>query len=77
MSGSEYLKPQEVADILNISGGLVRKLLRERQMEGIKIGSEWRISRAAMDAFIQSNTKAAAPKADQQKVRRPLPTRIV
>lgn len=73
----EYLKPQEVADYLNVSGGLVRKLLRERQLEGVKISSEWRISRAALEAFIQSNTKAAAPKADQQKVRRPLPTRIV
>ena len=73
----DYLKPQEVADYLNVSGGLVRKLLRERQLEGVKIGSEWRISRAAMEAFIQGNTKAAVPKSDRQKVRRPLPTRIV
>lgn len=73
----DYLKPQEVADYLNVSGGLVRKLLRERQLEGVKVGSEWRISRAAMETFIQSNTKAAVPKTDQQKVRRPLPTRIV
>ena len=73
----DYLKPQEVADYLNVSGGLVRKLLRERQLEGVKIGSEWRISRAAMEAFIQSNTQEAVPKVDQQKVRRPLPTRIV
>lgn len=77
MSGSEYLKPQEVADILNISGSLVRKLLRERQMEGIKIGAEWRIPRTAMDAFIHENTRRVIPKNEVQKVKRPLPTRIV
>ena len=74
---TEYLKVQEVAEILNVSGGLVRKLLRERKIEGVKLGADWRISRGALDTFIRENTQTVLPAADPLKVNRPLPTRIV
>lgn len=74
---NQYYTVDEAAKMLSVTPRMLRDLLRAKQIEGLKVGNLWRVSEQAMDAFIQSNTKAAAPKADQQKVRRPLPTRIV
>ncbi len=52
MSLSELLTVEEVASFLRVAPNTVYRWCRSGKLPGIKIGKEWRISRAELDAFL-------------------------
>jgi len=44
---------EEVAKILNVSDGAVRKWLKARALKGIKLGRIWRIRESDFDKFLK------------------------
>lgn len=46
------IDPDEAGDVLNMHAGHVRRLLRERQLPGVKIGSRWLIPLAKLAAML-------------------------
>jgi excisionase family DNA binding protein len=49
---SEVLAPSQVATILNVAEADVISSLESGDLKGKKIGSQWRITRAAVDQFL-------------------------
>lgn len=43
------MTPEEVADFLRLNRETVYRNLRRGQLPGIKVGSQWRVSRAALN----------------------------
>ena len=61
MGENEYLTPQEVADKLRIHERTVRRLLTEGRPPGARIGAKkWRVSAAALQAYIEGADKPSA-----------------
>jgi membrane protease subunit (stomatin/prohibitin family) len=52
-SAPEVLKPADVAAILNVSEANVIASLEAGDLKGKRIGSEWRVTRAALDQFLR------------------------
>lgn len=50
----ELLSPADVAKVLGVSEGDVLQSLGDGSLKGKKIGSTWRITRAALDEFLRS-----------------------
>ena len=50
----EWLSPGDVANTLGVSEGDVLATIEAGDLKAKKIGSTWRISRAAMDEFMKS-----------------------
>lgn len=50
----ELLSPAEVAKVLGVSEADVMQTIEAGELKGKKIGSSWRISRAALDQFLAS-----------------------
>lgn len=53
------LTVQETAEILHMNPEVVRRWLRNGTLKGTKVGSDWRIAEATIDAFL--NKAAAVP----------------
>jgi excisionase family DNA binding protein len=53
-SPSELLSPAEAANVLGVSENDVMTALADGSLKGKKIGSTWRITRAAIDEFLRS-----------------------
>jgi len=49
---------EEVAKILNVSDGAVRKWLKARALKGIKLGRIWRIRESDFDKFLKERESA-------------------
>lgn len=49
------LTVSEVARILNVTEEAVRRWLRDGDLDGTHIGSEWRVSQADLQEFINRN----------------------
>lgn len=49
-----YLTPEQTADLLGCSVGLVRDLLNKGDLKGFRLGRRWRITQEAIDEFIAS-----------------------
>ncbi len=54
MTEHVFMTVQEVADYLRISLHSVRAILKNGKLKGIKIGREYRISRTALDAYLDA-----------------------
>lgn len=52
MERERFLTVAEVADILRLKPRTIHKHLKEGRLEGVLFGREWRISQAALDAYI-------------------------
>jgi excisionase family DNA binding protein len=48
------LKPEEVADYLNVGRSKVYELMRAGELESVRIGACRRVPRAAVDAYIET-----------------------
>lgn len=54
----ELFTPEEAAAILKMHPVTVRRLLREGQIAGVKLGKrQWRITRAGLDQFLKGDQK--------------------
>ena len=49
------MTPEEVADFLRLNRETVYRNLRRGQLPGIKVGSQWRVSRAALNLALSSS----------------------
>lgn len=59
-STDQLLKIEEVAVILRVAPITVRRLLISKQLNGSKIGRQWRVNKSDVEAYIKSeknNTK--------------------
>ena len=54
MAENVYLTVQEVADYLRLSLHSVRAVLRSGKLKGTKIGREYRISKRALDTYLDA-----------------------
>ena len=54
MGTERFLTLADVADVLNISASQAYALVRNRELEAIKIGGrgQWRVERAKLEAYI-------------------------
>ena len=48
---------KEVANILKISTSLVRKLIDSKQLKGVKVGREYRVTEESINNFINKEDK--------------------
>lgn len=48
---------KEVANILKISTSLVRKLIDSKQLKGVKVGREYRVTEENINNFINKEDK--------------------
>lgn len=49
----EVLTVEEVAEILKVNIDTVRRLLRQGELPGVKVGRHWRVEREALRAYLQ------------------------
>lgn len=54
----EYLTIKDVAELFNVHTNTVRRWLRRGQLPGRQIGRSWRVSKAAIDAYLAENPKS-------------------
>lgn len=59
-----YLKTAEVAVILRETRANVSRRCKRGEIEATRVGRNWRISQAALDAFLAPEPTPAAPKAE-------------
>lgn len=58
VTNDEILTISEVAALLKIAEKTVYVLAQRREIPGFKVGGQWRFSRAAIDSWIESRTRA-------------------
>lgn len=45
---------EQVADILKVSVQTVRRLIREKQLKAFRVGSQFRVKKEDLDAFMET-----------------------
>jgi excisionase family DNA binding protein len=55
----ELLTPDEVAEVVRVLPAAVREWLRTGRMRAFKVGNQWRIPRAEVEAFLERSTERA------------------
>ena len=48
------LRPEDVAGIFQVSTKVVKDWLRAGKLQGIKVGSLWRVERSALEDYVNS-----------------------
>jgi excisionase family DNA binding protein len=51
----DLLTIEEIAAKLRVNLDTVRRLLRQKKLPGVKIGAQWRVSAAALRAYIEGD----------------------
>lgn len=59
MEPAPYLSAEEAAELLGVSAETVKRHLRAGRLPGRKVGRLWRVSRAALDAFLVNHQGGA------------------
>lgn len=57
--GKEWLTVADICDYLGLSPYIVTRLLRSRQLIGVKIGREWRVARVDFEEWLNRRRVAA------------------
>ncbi len=53
----KWLTPEELALEYRVNENVIRKLLRNSEIKGIKIGRQWRIADEEWDQYLKQNSK--------------------
>lgn len=61
----EVFKVAEVAAMLRATPAAIRQRLRDGTLGGFRIGTDWRIPKADLDAFIERNRNSYRPERGQ------------
>lgn len=61
----EVFKVAEVAAMLRATPAAIRQRLREGTLGGFRVGTDWRIPKADLDAFIERNRNRYPPERGQ------------
>lgn len=56
---TELLTTRQLMDLLHLDRTTIYRMLNEGQLPAVRVGGQWRFSRAALDAWLQGNSKAA------------------
>jgi excisionase family DNA binding protein len=68
MPSESLMTVKEVAALLRVSTQTLYKMLEQRRIPGIKIGSQWRFDRTRFEAWLESGGAAAAESGPENKV---------
>lgn len=66
MAGKPFLRPEEVAELLDISENTIRHWLRKGELPGVKFGRQWRIRKDDLDKFIEQHYRTKDRTDDRQ-----------
>ncbi len=58
MEDEKFYTIKEVAELLKVSDGAVRKWLKSGKLKGIKLGRIWRIKKSDLDEFVNERRGA-------------------
>lgn len=58
MEDERFYTIKEVAELLKVSDGGVRKWLKSGKLKGIKLGRIWRIKKSDLDEFVNERRGA-------------------
>lgn len=61
----DVFKVAEVAAMLRATPAAIRQRLREGTLGGFRVGTDWRIPKADLDAFIERNRNSYRPERGQ------------
>jgi len=61
MSEDEYLTTEEAAKLLKLHRDTVRRLIRERKLPHVKVGSQYRLRRKDLEAWLGSSQEPKQP----------------
>ena len=53
MTESKLLTPAQIADALQLTESTITRWLRNGRLRGFKVGRDWRVSPADLDAFLE------------------------
>ena len=53
MTESKLLTPVQIADTLQLTESTITRWLRNGRLRGFKVGRDWRVSPADLDAFLE------------------------
>ncbi len=56
----KLLSPKEVATVLRFTPRHIRNLIQRGDIDGVRIGRQWRVVHASLDRYIESCTVEAA-----------------
>jgi excisionase family DNA binding protein len=63
------LTPEEAASVLGLSTFTVRRLLREGELPGRKVGKrQWRIRRVDLDEYLSETSRPARPQSPSKRI---------
>jgi len=63
----KFFTSSEVADILKMNPQVIARKLQAGEMEGYKIGKDWRVSESQLLAFLERHSNKNAPKTPADK----------
>jgi excisionase family DNA binding protein len=61
----DLLTVAEATKKYGLSGGFLRRLLRQRRIEGRRMGNSWVIVSSSLDAYLKSERKKGRPPIDK------------
>ena len=66
MTEPKLLTPVQIAEALQLTESTITRWLRNSRLRGFKVGKDWRVSKADLDAFLeeQANIPAKSPSTD-------------
>ena len=56
---ANFMSVQQVADFLKVSEGTIIRLLKSGEMEGHKVGGQWRLTRNQVDEYLEKQKNTA------------------
>lgn len=59
-----FLTPEEVASLLRVPPGAVRRLLRRGELPAVRIGSAWRVEEEALERWVRRGGTRHLPAAN-------------
>jgi excisionase family DNA binding protein len=64
----KFFTSLEIAEILKMNPQVIARKLQAGEMEGYKLGKDWRVSEAQLLRFLERHSNANAPKTPEGKV---------
>ena len=59
--GREWLSVADICDYMGVSSFVVTRMLRNRELPGVKMGREWRVSRLDFEDWINAERQGGRP----------------
>ena len=60
MTAPKLLTPVQIAEALQLTESTITRWLRNNRLRGFKVGKDWRVSKADLDAFLEEQANIPA-----------------